>query len=145
MNALEVHFTYIVQCTVGLGDSDFFFLTHDISPNIYRDFRKVSWLFVFHSRMIALQPITTGMYPSTSVTINRKFICIVCTYFWSCLLLFLTSKSWKDCPHLISMECLTWLTTWHFFFQSWYVFFYPFASEAVYTRNLFFDRMSDSV
>ena len=62
-----------------MGDIDFF------SSTIYRqkyiaNFDNIAILFL-HSCMIALEPITTGMYPSTSVTINCKFICRACMYF----------------------------------------------------------------
>ena len=78
-------------------------------------------ILFLHSCMIALEPTTTGMYPSTSVTINCKFICRPCMYFWSSLLLFLTSKNSKDCSVFVSMEFLTWLTM-SIYLLSWYIF-----------------------
>ena len=87
----------------------FIFFIHDISI-----FDSITILF--RSRMIALEPIATGyMCTHYFITINHKFICIVCTCmtcmcFWSGSLLFLTSKSWKDCPNFVSMKFLTWLT-----------------------------------
>ena len=62
-----------------MGDIDFFHPLY-FGKHISR-VSTALWLFVFHSRMIALEPITTGMYPSASVTINGKFICIVCMFF----------------------------------------------------------------
>ena len=95
------------------------------SSTIYRqkyiaNFDNIA-ILCLHSCMIALEPITTSMYPSTSVTINCKFICRACMYFWSSLLLFLTSKSSKDCSVFVSMEFLTWLTM-SIYFLSWYIF-----------------------
>ena len=58
---------------LSLGDINIFSST-------YRD-SIVSRFFFFHSRMTALGLVTTGMYPSLSITINRQFICIVCMYF----------------------------------------------------------------
>ena len=65
----------ILVFNIGLGD--FFHLVYIVKHIYIAIFDSI----IFHSVMIALQPITTGMYPSTSVTINRIFIYIVCMYF----------------------------------------------------------------
>ena len=74
-----------------------------IGKHISRFFDSIA-IIILHSCMIALEPITTGMYPSASVTINRKFVCTVCMYSWSSSLLFVTSKSWILFPWSILLD-----------------------------------------
>ena len=38
-------------------------------------------LFFIHAWLLLIEPITTGVHPSTSVTINRKFICAFVCHF----------------------------------------------------------------
>ena len=106
---LFLNSSYLYWFTVGnLGLYSFF------SSMIYRQTYRDFFCFSFtHDCFRANNNTYVPFYKRH--TKNRKFICILCMYFWSSSLLFLTSESWKE-TILISFPWNFWHDSqWHFF------------------------------